>query len=343
MERRRPKIQRLSIEELEDRRAELDEARSEGVKNALRELVQVEEILLRKLTKEKIADEAYKVNLKNKLIDNLIHYGSYLKMEYRKDDFVAKMNLQKALRYDSHLPIAHYRLGFLAYKHKSFPEALSHFQRALQLQKGASNSKYCLNPQQTYNATLYLSNSALHIAKDAQESLEQIEEDVNRHNPVNLELSPIYDLIEKTDEVLSVNAFVVQTKTEKKYCSLETVDKIIDEKRSNHLILYYSDYGEHLYYQRHLVPISLDRAEILKKFLLESCKKNHLTRLDFSDIIPQTNRENFRSYIRRVRDKLSACCLSRDLIVNVQRSAGTETAYYFDQTFPSIVIQRSDM
>jgi cytochrome c-type biogenesis protein CcmH/NrfG len=41
-------------------------------------------------------------------------------MHMQKDDYVAKNSFRKVLKYDKTNPIAHYRLGFLAYKEQQY-------------------------------------------------------------------------------------------------------------------------------------------------------------------------------------------------------------------------------
>ncbi|PIB40760.1 hypothetical protein AOA59_26875, partial [Pseudomonas sp. 2822-15] len=67
----------------------------------------------------------YLTYIKNKLVRYLINYGTYLKMGHMKNKVDAERTLKKVLFYQKQNPIAHYRLGFLAYRSRRFTEAAS--------------------------------------------------------------------------------------------------------------------------------------------------------------------------------------------------------------------------
>ncbi|MFC3885524.1 hypothetical protein ACFOU2_19425 [Bacillus songklensis] len=168
-------IRNKTIEELLNMQQELHLSREEEKDGSLHQLISVYEELYRRIASDENSEYASSLeSIKRKLILYLVRYGTYLKTEYRKDDRAAERTLKKAIQYDRKNPIAHYRLGFLAYKQRSYLLAVTHFQHAVQYQQACSNKEYRLNNQQNYNAHLYLSNSALYIAQKAQESLERL-------------------------------------------------------------------------------------------------------------------------------------------------------------------------
>ena len=117
--------------------------------------------------------------IKKRLILCLVHYGTYLKTQNQKNDRAAEDSLKKAIHYDRENPIVHYRLGFLSYKQHSYASAIEYFQKATKYQEFYNHREYKLSKQQMYNTQLYLSNSALYIAQEAQKSLENLESEEN--------------------------------------------------------------------------------------------------------------------------------------------------------------------
>lgn len=75
---------------------------------------------LRQLVRDQKEDVNYLHSITELLVFNLIHYGTFMKMNYQKGNNTAKLSLKKALNYDRTNPIAAYRLGFLAYKDKDY-------------------------------------------------------------------------------------------------------------------------------------------------------------------------------------------------------------------------------
>ena len=164
------RLKTMSIEELLDMQEELHLCRDEE-DGSLHELISVDEELHRRISTDRDSEYAPSLEMiKKGLVSNLIHYGTYIKTEYRKDDHTAEQTLRKALRYDKENPVANYRLGFLAYKRRNYIKSIVYFQNALQFHAKREESNYSLTPQQMYNANLYLSSSALYIAKDAQKA-----------------------------------------------------------------------------------------------------------------------------------------------------------------------------
>lgn len=157
------KLKEMSIEELLDLEEEIRAAIDEGKPGSMNKAINVYEELHRQIKSN--TESEYKQSLGNiekQLVRYLIRYGTYLKSEYEKEGRLAKRTLEKALKYDRTNPLAHYRLGFIAYKEEEYIESIRQFRQALQSEE---RNVYKLSPQQRYNAGLYLSNSALYIAQ----------------------------------------------------------------------------------------------------------------------------------------------------------------------------------
>gem|GEM_PF-6734620 len=111
--------------------------------------------------------------VEKKLVHYLIWYGTYLKTVEKKDFYMAEHCLMEALQIRPRLPVAHYRLGFLSYRRKSYGNALTHFERAIASNEETVDKRYRLTHLQQYYARLYLANSVLYVARDAGESLKK--------------------------------------------------------------------------------------------------------------------------------------------------------------------------
>lgn len=163
-----------TLEELEEIEQNLlDEEEETGQRNYSMRIELYKEMYNRLKPLARKQNDVYKnyiENVQQSLVYDLIHYGTYLKTEYQKDDHLAAICLEDALKYDRHNPIAAYRLGFLSYKQKNYSSALLYFENALRFQRYDSSHKYKLNSQQQVNAHLYLTNSALYIAKSLQKN-----------------------------------------------------------------------------------------------------------------------------------------------------------------------------
>jgi len=336
-------LQSLSVDRLINMEFNLTIAKNEDKENVITKLIDVQKALYSKLKKDR-GNEYYSSvdKIKSDLIFNLVHYGSYLKMEYRKDDYIAEQTLRQVLMYDPKNPIAHYRLGFLNYKGRNYHLAIVHFQNTLRYHKENPTTPYHLNQQQIYNTTLYLSNSALQIATEAYEELNKMEGDFEQ-NPVNLELSPLYSMISNQEGQLRNNAFKILTKDSVKYGSIDDCEKIIDARNNDKVILYFSDYEIFVYFRDSHTTLPISRARLLKVFMLQSNKENPLTQNDLSgevgDVLPNT----FTTRIRRLRDNLAGCNIPPVIIRTRPRERELrDTAYYYNHSFPFIIIQRTD-
>ena len=161
--------------------------------------------------------------VKKRLISCLVHYGTYLKNQKHKNDRDAENSLKKVIRYDRENPMAHYRLGFLHYKWERYSSALGYFQSATRFQKDYSNGEYKLNDQQLYNAYLYLYNSALYIAQEAQEDVQKYASQEIQAGSPQLQMSSLYETIQRNEDYLKENAFTIVTRDGEKRCSEKRV------------------------------------------------------------------------------------------------------------------------
>ncbi|HSP21285.1 MAG TPA: hypothetical protein VLQ20_03045, partial [Planococcus sp. (in: firmicutes)] len=99
-------------------------------------------------------EQSYLETITERLVFNLVHYGTYLKMADQKVDQVAIPSLEKALRYDPRNPIAAYRLGFLSYRKSDFMNSAKYFQMAITSERANTDTKMPLTDRQKLNAQL---------------------------------------------------------------------------------------------------------------------------------------------------------------------------------------------
>jgi tetratricopeptide (TPR) repeat protein len=231
-----------TLEELEDLEAELsDEETESGYANYYMKIEIYKEMyrklnrLVRQRNKEYIHSLEY---VRKKLVFHLIHYGTYLKTEYQKDDHLAARCLEDALNYDRTNPIAPYRLGFLSYKTMDYAKAIQFFQKALDHQRYYPDQAYKLNGQQQVNAHLYLINSALRIANQTYEKMNQL---TDLQNVPKQEFSPLIENILVNEQYLQRHAFYLVDETGKTTCSKEECDNLVERPPSETLLLYFND------------------------------------------------------------------------------------------------------
>lgn len=149
-----------TLDELLEEEQTLLTAKEEDIDGVFPKLIKVYEMLYNQIVKDP-ANEYYDSleKIKESLIFYLVEYGTYLKTVYRKEEGPeAERMLTKAISKNEHLPIAHYRLGFLAYQKENYAMALAYLQDALHQQQIATEPRYRMNQQQLYNCHLYLSN-----------------------------------------------------------------------------------------------------------------------------------------------------------------------------------------
>lgn len=329
------KLKEMSIEELLDLEEKLRASRDEGKAGSMNKAINVYEELHRKIKSNTESEYKQSIgNIEKQLVRYLIRYGTYLKSEYEKEGRLAKRTLEKALRYDRTNPLAHYRLGFIAYKEEDYVKSMLRFKEALQSEE---RNDYKLSPQQLYNAGLYLSNSALYIAKQAQASLEKVEGIVNKTAISNLELSPLYEIITQNEAYLLNHAFSMTSQDGVRRCSKNECEKLVESDCSGTMILYFSDRGQSVYYRGQEVGLSIDQAEMLKQFMLGSSEERPTIKDDFRRFIKDNT---YITAVTRLRRKLEQFQISTPIIINKQYQ--NETGYYYDQTLLYLVIERDD-
>ncbi|WP_046181388.1 tetratricopeptide repeat protein [Domibacillus tundrae] len=328
------KFHEMSFEELEEYEAELLEKDDNYALHVsfYEEMYRRIYPLARK-DKENYSD--YLDYVRRFLVDYLIKYGAYLKMVYQKDDYTAESSLQKALKYDKQNPIAHYRLGFLAYKKKNYNKACSYFQDSLEYDRSYTVKEYKLNSDQLYYAHLYLTNSALHIAASSYEELELLPVNDNISHLPNLKISPFYEYLSQNEKYIEENAFYKVTEKEKTTCSRDKCDELFDEREINTLYLYFQDRSIQAAFNDSVIYLSPQSAEKLRYLLLKSSVENPVTRVMDGEVAINT----FIQAMKRLRDKLKECGIS-DVIESVNYKE--ETAYYFNKTCPFVVMYRTD-
>lgn len=158
-----------NLKELEQQAADLMERNPEFNPQLEQRLIGIYKSMLRQMNRQ---DSLYQP-IKEKVIDQLIRYGTYMKSAEEKNFQAAEAALGQVLRYDRKNPIAAYRLGFIAYRNEQYSSALIHFENAVKYHQRHANHKYRLTEQQEKNAYLYLTNSSLHIAKSTYEKMNE--------------------------------------------------------------------------------------------------------------------------------------------------------------------------
>jgi len=230
------KLESLSVDELLDQLEILEDQRDDGKDYLLQPIISIETALLRVIKADHASEYLMSLpKIKQDLTEHLVKYGTYLKTEYRKDDMAAKTSLIQALKYDKTIPQAHYRLGFLAYKQKNYMSALGHFKNAVENQQLHPEHKLRLTNQQSYHAALYMSNSALYLAADAQELALYI--DVEETKIDQLMLSPLYELINSNTSYLEQHVLQITDCDGIRGGSWEEYEELMDAPDRKELIL----------------------------------------------------------------------------------------------------------
>lgn len=280
--------------------------------------------------------------IKKRIVSNLIRYGTYLKTILKKDENVAVHSLERALRYDSGNPIANYRLAFLSYKNRDYEKAIPYFNTALHQKVAYEKKEYSLNEQQLYYANLYLTNSCLHLATQTQELLEKSTIQVNKKPLPDLEMSTMYRLIEENDTYLQQNAFYKIEGLHVSTCSKSDCEEIASSGSADKLILFFNDRENEVLFGEKGTLLNENNAIMLCQFLLNSSKKNPLTRSAFLEVFDHTEVMKKNTFIKRVgrlKEKLSESNFPE--IIETTSLHG-EPAYYFNEAVDPIVMYRVD-
>ena len=334
-----------TLEELEQLEMELLE-QDETKDGYYAELISVYKQMYRQLStlrRDKPEDYEYVYQyVKKQLVASYIKYGTYMKIGLEKNPSLARSALNTALEFDKNNPIAHYRLGFLAYQDSQYFEALQAFQAAIQNQPSYPNKDFVLNDTQLYYAQLYSINSALYIAQQTQQTLQKLN---NHPKQLTYESSPLLGLIEKNEEQILQHAFYYVSRDGVKTCSIEECNELVDEKlQEPTLILYFADRVTICKYGDNETSLSFDRADMLRHLLLVCSETNPGTRNMFTSYFTFSEREvvasnTFRQKIGRLKSDLRKIGLE-DVIQ--QTMVNNEVAYYIEPSVPYIVLYRVD-
>ncbi|AST07071.1 hypothetical protein AF2641_09415 [Anoxybacillus flavithermus] len=341
------RLSQMTIDELYDRKEQLlEELNSDEAKDWIyHEIVGVYEEICRRLSRCSIEErkEHGFEQMKKKLVQYLIHYGTYLKTQLKKDERIAETAFKKVLKYDHGNPIAHYRLGFLAYKKEEYAAAQCYFEKALEYQKGYSDSEFCLNERQLYYAHLYLANSALFVAEKTYRSLEKFPDYISdQEKPA--ELSFLHEWLQRNEAILTMQAFTKWTSSGKEYCSKEQCEQVMMDPPKNTVVLYFSDHENVVSYDGREVCLPRDPAEMLCYFLVKTNEARPATKYDMEVFFqPRQNAgiltNTFVQKVRRLREKLR--CVQVPALIDSCQFRG-ETAYYYNGSVDYIVMYRSD-
>jgi tetratricopeptide (TPR) repeat protein len=339
-------LRKASIEDLLDYQQELHLARDEEREGSLRILVELYDELYKRISRDRDSEYAPSLDgIKKRLVSYLVRYGTYLKVEDKKDDYAAESALKKAIGIQRQLPIAYYRLGFLNFKKRSYSMALLHLENALGINERIESEEYVLNDQQRYNARLYMINSALYIAEKAQKELDQ-ETDIVQGGPLpNLELSPMYEMIRNNEHYLQTNAFTMMTKDSRKHMSREDCDRFVEQPQAA-IILYFSDQQNLIIFLGEEKVLTSNQAEMLRYFLLYSNEQEPVLKNSFFDLFiggdanGEIPNNTYTQNVARLRTKLINAGISDSVIESKSTPAGP--GYYFNENLPYFIIHRSD-
>lgn len=341
------KIKDLTVDELELLEQDLHENGEKSDYGYYQQLVLVYETMYKKLKSlARNNGPQYDHSLqrsKNVFISHLIKFGPYIKMNHFKDDGDAVESLIKAIGLEQKLPIAYYRLGFLAYKHGKFGSAVRYFQQALNKQL-MNDLRYALNQQQELHAHMYLANSALYVASQTYETMEKLPYLPEEQLP-NPELSPLFETLASNEKYLQNHAFYKITKNNTGTCSKEACEDLYENSEPNELVLYFNDRENILLFNGEEVIITPTQANLIRHFLLSSSKENPCTRINMRDFFGRTGidgevkKNTFIKSIERLRVTLRSIDIPE--IIDVTQYRG-ETAYYFNESVPFTVLFRVD-
>ncbi|KAF0821240.1 tetratricopeptide repeat protein [Cytobacillus firmus] len=342
------RLKDLTLEQLEEYEQELHENGAKSDYGYYADLVKVYEEMYKKLIPlARENKKMYEYSLqytKNLLVSYLIKYGTYLKMNNLRNDRDAFSSLTKALSYQKNIPIAYYRLGFLSYKQGDYSQAVRYFQEALNYHKLGDDPSFSLNQQQEFHAHMYLANSALYVASSTYEAMEDLSYSSAKQLP-NLALSPLYETLRDNEQFLKNHAFYKISKGQIETCSKDTCEEIAENGENNTLVVYFNDRENVLFFNGEETIITPGQANMIRHFLLSSNEKNPCTRMTMKDFFGRTGtdgevkKNTFIKSIERLRTRLKT--LNMPDIIDVKQYQG-ETAYYFNETVPYIVLFRVD-
>ncbi|MBX9975205.1 tetratricopeptide repeat protein [Cytobacillus firmus] len=342
------RFRNLTLEELENLEQELHENGEQSNYGYYAKLIDIYKEMYKRIVPLVREDRAmYNHSLqytKKLLVTCLVKYGTYLKVNKLKDDNTAVSSLKKALSYEKNIPIAYYRLGFLAYKQGDYSQAVRYFQEALNYHKLGDDPSFSLNQQQEFHAHMYLANSALYVASSTYEAMEDLSYSSAKQIP-NLALSPLYETLRHNEQFLKNHAFYKISKGHIETCSKDTCEEIAENGENNTLGVYFNDRENILFFNGEETIITPGQANMIRHFLLSSNEKNPCTRITMKDFFGRTGtdgevkKNTFIKSIERLRTRLKT--LNMPDIIDVKQYQG-ETAYYFNETVQYIVLFRVD-
>ncbi|WP_062109970.1 tetratricopeptide repeat protein [Bacillus niameyensis] len=341
------KLKDKTIEELLDLEAEFrEQSNEEDV--ALYLLTSIYEELYKKILRDLESEyDSSLGEIKNRLIAYLVQYGTYMKTQYQKDDRAAESSLKKAIQYNRELPIAYYRLGFLSYKKHNFALAADYFQKATKSNSTCRQLEYKLNQQQLYNTYVYLMNSFLYMAENAQATLKDLETQEYEEQIPDYNKSSLYETIQKNERYLNTNAFTVLSADGNRMCTKEECERIIEENAlPATFILYFSDRHHSLFFNGRESLLNIKQAEMLRYFFLRTNKATPATKNDFARILESRAIEipdnSFVQTVRRLNQKVRQSDITANIIENYEGRYHGQVAYFYNQIFPYAIIFRSD-
>ncbi|WKA53181.1 tetratricopeptide repeat protein [Planococcus shixiaomingii] len=332
----------MSLEELEDQdrllhsRQEIDEATLYRKRIELYGAMRSHFRKTRKLNEE---DQSILDDITERLAFNLIHFGTYIKMADKKESFLAISSLEKALQYAPKNPVAAYRLGFLFYRRSDFDNALKYFRMAISNQR-LGKDKMLLNERQVIHAHTYLTNSALHIAKQTQDTLEELSGAEVEQLP-GYEFSRLFESLNENDSYLRNHAFYRETKEGRTTCSKQDCEDFAFDPPQNTIVLYFGDSETSLNFNDKAVSLSKRPSDLLRFLLTSSSAASPASVADvkgfFGDlkVDEELRWDTYRQAVRRLREELKAC-----FVPSVVETVQGSKSYYFNGSLPFIILYR---
>lgn len=331
-----------NLEELERRALELVERNLENDPSIEQRLIGIYKSMLRQMNRQ---DTRYQP-IKEKVIDHLIRYGTYMKSSEEKDLHVAEHTLEKVLKYDRSNAIASYRLGFIAYRHKKYSNALKHFENALKYHLLQENGKYRLTEQQQKNAYLYLTNSSLHVAKSTYEKMSKIFSNLPEKLS-DYKFSELYRFLDDNEQYLESHAFIKETKMGVSYCSKEECEELALDNPEGTILLYFNDRNITVHFNGDEDILTGRNGNILRQLLTKTTRDRPATRSGemakyfLNGVVQEVNGNTYTAAIMRLRARLMQIGLP-EIICTEERIDRPRPAYYYDHSLPFIVLYRVD-
>lgn len=341
------RLSMMTLEELEDYEQELNDQEEVTEFASSSNKIQLYKEMYRQVRRlmqgNRDEYEHYLTYITGKLVYQLVHYGSYLKMGTEKDDRTAYSCLKDALNFEPKNPVASYRLGFLSYKERDYVKAASFFHKALEDNQN-SKSTYKLTDRQVMNAHLYLANSSLYVAMEAHEGMKELDVGIGKEIP-EYEFSALFRSLQGNEQYLLENAFYKITPEGKNTCSKEQCNEVMDNIPAGTLVLYFNDRTIELGYGEMVIEMSKPRGDIILHLLTKSSEQSPATRHDLQhsfqrlDHSGEVNRNTFTQAVNRLQRKLVNEGVP-PFIRNMNYRG--ENSYYFDHSLKYIVMYRVD-